>query len=139
MLRYKKLTDNAFPPSRGTDDSIGYDLCAAYKKTILPGGKAIILTDLSFQIPEGHYGRIAPRSSMAWKKHTNIGAGVIDRDYTGNVGIVIFNHSTEELEINVGDRVAQLILEKASIFPLEEVISIEETERGAGGFGSTGV
>ena len=139
MLRFKRLTKNAVAPTRGSDDAIGYDLYASDSKIAPACGKAIISTDLSFEIPQGHYGRIAPRSSMAWKKHTDVGAGVIDRDYTGAVGIVIFNHSQDDLVVNAGDRIAQLILEKASIFPLEEVTSIHETNRGGGGFGSTGV
>ena len=86
----------------------------------------------------GTYGRIAPRSGLAWKKHIDVGAGVIDADYRGNVGVVLFNHGAEDLEVKVGDRVAQLILEKIAYAEVEEVAELPETVRGAGGFGSSG-
>ncbi len=85
------------------------------------------------------YGRVAPRSGLAWKKHIDIGAGVIDADYTGDVGVVLFNHAKEDFEVKKGDRVAQLILERYETAIVEEVEDLEETARGAGGFGSTGV
>ena len=81
----------------------------------------------------------APRSGLAWKKHIDVGAGVIDADYRGCVGVVLFNHSAEDLEVKRGDRVAQLILERIETPPVEEVTELDDTERGAGGFGSTGV
>jgi deoxyuridine 5'-triphosphate nucleotidohydrolase len=76
---------------------------------------------------------------LAWKKHVDVGAGVIDRDYTGNIGVVLFNHAQESLFIKHGDRIAQLILERHLMVDVEEVSSISETERGSGGFGSTGM
>ena len=85
------------------------------------------------------YGRIAPRSGLAWKKHVDIGAGVIDADSRGNVGVVMFNHAEEDLVVNRGDRVAQLVLERICIADVLEVDELDETERGEGGFGSTGV
>ena len=139
MLKFKKLSDKALAPTRGSKDAVGYDLCAAEPKYIQPLGKALISTDLSFSIPLGHYGRIAPRSGMSWKKHTDIGAGVIDPDYRGNVKVVLFNHSEKPIEINHGDRIAQLILEKVSVLPLEEIKELETTQRGENGFGSTGI
>ncbi len=139
ILQFAKLSDKAHAPVRGSVGSVGYDLASA-KYVIIPArGKALVPTDLAIKLPEGCYGRIAPRSGLAWKKHIDIGAGVIDRDYTGNVGVVMFNHGEEDLIVNEGDRIAQLILEQALIVPVKEVNSIEDTERGAGGFGSTGV
>ncbi|GLE02425.1 hypothetical protein PINS_up011263 [Pythium insidiosum] len=81
----------------------------------------------------------APRSGLALKKFIDTGAGVIDADYRGNVGVVLFNHADEDFTIKRGDRVAQLILEKIAYADIDVVDEIEETERGAGGFGSTGV
>ena len=72
------------------------------------------------------------------EKHTDIGAGVIDADYRGPVGVVMFNHSEEDLKIEVEDRVAQLVIEQISMAPLTEVDSLDDTERGEGGYGSTG-
>jgi dUTP pyrophosphatase len=137
-LKVKKLSDKAIVPTRGSNYSAGYDLYSAYTYSIPARGKELIKTDIAVNIPEDHYGRIAPRSGMAWKNHTDIGAGVIDRDYTGNVGVVLFNHGDRELVVKAGERVAQLILEKNSIFPILECDELEETTRGEGGFGSTG-
>eukprot|EP01091_Cochliopodium_minus_P008620 TRINITY_DN1984_c0_g3_i1.p1 TRINITY_DN1984_c0_g3~~TRINITY_DN1984_c0_g3_i1.p1 ORF type:complete len:149 (-),score=42.59 TRINITY_DN1984_c0_g3_i1:32-478(-) len=138
VLKVKKLTEFAVIPVRGTKQAAGYDLVSAYDLRIEKQGKAIVKTDLAVAIPEGHYGRIAPRSSIAWKNHIDVGAGVIDCDYRGNVGVVLFNHSNEDFEIKRGDRIAQLILEKISTPEVVEVEDLDSTERGEGGFGSTG-
>ena len=89
-------------------------------------------------MPDGTYGRVAPRSGLAWKNHIDVGAGVIDQDYRGNVGVVLFNHAEVDLEVTAGMRVAQLVLEKIMTPEIMEVDELDETERGAGGFGSTG-
>jgi len=78
-------------------------------------------------------------SGLAVKKHIDVGAGVVDADYRGNVGVVLFNLGTEDFHVSIGDRVAQLILEKILMVDIEEVSSLDDTERGHGGFGSTGV
>lgn len=82
---------------------------------------------------------MAPRSGLAWKNSIDVGAGVIDVDYRGPVGVILFNHSDEEFKIARGDRIAQLILERISTPEVVEVEDLDETERNAGGFGSTGV
>ena len=138
FLRVKKLSPSAQMPTKGSPDSAGWDLKAAHETIVPARGKAIIPTDLSIAVPEGCYGRIAPRSGLSWKKHTDIGAGVIDMDYRGPVGVVIFNHADTDLKIDVGDRVAQLILEKISYADIVEVDVLDFTQRGEGGFGSTG-
>ena len=122
----------------GSARSAGYDLRSAYDCVVPAKGKAIVKTDIQIRVPEGTYGRIAPRSGLAAKHHIDVGAGVVDEDYTGNVGVVLFNHAPEEFSIAKGDRIAQLVCEKIEYPMLEECKSLEETERGAGGFGSTG-
>ena len=130
--------------------------------TIVPAhGKAIVKTDLSVATPLDCYARIgervrsdptsapisytaypfwlAPRSGLAWKNHLDVGAGVVDADYRGNVGVVLFNHGDTDFEVAPGDRIAQLILEKVDMAVVEEVAELPDTARGAGGFGSTGV
>lgn len=139
LLKVKKLTSNAYIPTRGSDKAAGCDLSSAYDYIIEPYGKMIIKTDIAVEIPHGHYGRIAPRSGMTWKFHTDIGAGVIDLDFRGNVGIVLFNHSENELIISKGDKIAQLILEKISIPEIIECTELNDTKRGENGFGSTGI
>ena len=137
-IRVKKLSDTATIPTRGSEVAAGWDLYASQELVVPARGKAIITTDIAIAVPVGFYGRVAPRSGIAWKKHTDIGAGVIDADYRGPVGVVMFNHSDEDLQIEVGDRVAQLVIEQISMAPLTEVDSLDDTERGEGGYGSTG-
>jgi len=138
-LIVQRLSRNAVLPIRGSIGAAGYDLASAVQTVIPARGKALVKTDLAMIIPSGCYGRIAPRSGLAWKKHIDIGAGVIDEDYRGPVGVVMFNHSDEDLSVDVGDRIAQLVLERIAIAEVEEVSELPTTERGAGGFGSTGV
>lgn len=97
-----------------------------------------MLTDIQIELPSGCYGRVAPRSGLAAKNFINVGAGVIDEDYRGNVGVVLFNHAEENFEVKKGDRIAQLICERIFYPEIEEVSALSTTERGAGGFGSTG-
>ena len=96
-------------------------------------------TGLSISFPTGLYARIAPRLGLALKKFVDVGAGVIDGDYRGEVGVVLFNHGDQDFEVKMGDRIAQLILEKIDTPPVEEVQDLDDTVRGSGGFGSTGV
>jgi len=138
-LKVKKLSKYATLPQRNSQDAAGYDLSSAKDLVVPAGGKALVLTDLAISMPKGVYGRIAPRSGLAWKYHIDVGAGVIDQDYRGNVGVVLFNHSKEDFKISIGDRIAQLILEKYKIVDVEEVNDLMETNRGTGGFGSTGI
>jgi deoxyuridine 5'-triphosphate nucleotidohydrolase len=83
-------------------------------------------------------GRVAPRSGLAVKNGIDTGAGVIDADYRGNVGVVLFNHDKEDFAVKAGDRVAQLILEQIATPEILEVDDLDDTTRGAGGYGSTG-
>ena len=96
-------------------------------------------TGLSISFPSGLYARIAPRSGLALKKFIDVGAGVVDSDYHGKVGVVLFNHGDQDFVVKMGDRIAQLILEKIDTPPVEEVQGLDDTVRGTGGFGSTGV
>jgi deoxyuridine 5'-triphosphate nucleotidohydrolase len=138
-LQVKKLRPEAVLPTRGSEWSAGYDLSSAEAKTIAPGARAVVKTALSIACPAGTYGRIAPRSGLAVKKGIDVGAGVVDADYRGEVGVVLFNLGQEDFEIQPGDRIAQLVLEQILMVPVEEVDELDETVRGAGGFGSTGI
>lgn len=137
-LRVVKLSEKARIPTQGSPHSAGYDLYSAADLIIPPMGKAIVPTDLRIAVPEGTYGRVAPRSGLAAKHHIDVGAGVVDADYRGPVGVVLFNHAQTEFQIKEGDRVAQLICEKVVYAEVEEVKDLSETDRGEGGFGSTG-
>ena len=138
VLKCVKLTDRAHIPTRGTYRSVGHDLYSAYEYTISAGGRALVKTDLQIAMPPGCYGRIASRSSLAHFHGIHVGAGVIDPDYRGNVGVVLFNLSSQDYVVKQGDRCAQIILEQAYVPFIVEVKSLPETSRGTGSFGSTG-
>ncbi|XP_027337517.1 deoxyuridine 5'-triphosphate nucleotidohydrolase-like [Abrus precatorius] len=139
LLRVKKLSDNAVLPSRASPLSAGYDLSSAVETKIPARGKALVPTDLSISIPEGTYARIAPRSGLALKHSIDVGAGVIDADYRGPVGVILLNHSDVDFEVKMADRVAQMIIQKIVTPEVAEVEDLDSTLRGEGGFGSTGV
>ncbi|XP_010263699.1 PREDICTED: deoxyuridine 5'-triphosphate nucleotidohydrolase-like [Nelumbo nucifera] len=139
LLRVKKLSEKAILPTRASPLSAGYDLSSAAETKVPARGKALVPTDLSIGIPDGTYARIAPRSGLAWKHSIDVGAGVIDADYRGPVGVVLFNHSDADFEVKPGDRIAQLIIEKIMTPDVLEVEDLDSTQRGSGGFGSTGV
>ncbi|EMS18511.1 hypothetical protein NBRC10512_005262 [Rhodotorula toruloides] len=131
----QRLSDSAKVPTRGSASAAGYDLYSAEDKTVPAQGKALISTGLAIAVPEGTYGRVAPRSGLASKHMIDTGAGVIDADYRGEVKVLLFNHAKEDFQ---SDRIAQLILERIVTPEPIEVSSLTETARGAGGFGSTG-
>lgn len=137
-LYVKKLSSQAILPLRGSNDAAGYDLSSAVQAIVPARGRQLIATDLAIAVPPGTYGRVAPRSGLALKKGIDVGAGVIDADYRGSVGVILFNHSDEEFRIEPGDRIAQLILERIVTPPILEVEDLDATSRGEGGFGSTG-
>lgn len=138
-LQIQLRSADAKVPTKGSSTAAGYDIYASQPCVIPARDRGIAKTDISFTVPVGTYGRIAPRSGLAVKHGIQTGAGVVDRDYTGEVGVVLFNHSDEDFQINKGDRVAQLILEKiVDDAEIAVVETLQQTERGAGGFGSTG-
>jgi dUTP pyrophosphatase len=137
-FRVKKLSEHATVPKRGSNGAAGYDLHAAYDSVVPKRGKALVKTDIAMVIDPSVYGRVAPRSGLAWKNSIDVGAGVIDSDYRGNIGIILFNHGDEDFDVKRGDRIAQLIFEKIKMVDFDEVDELEETTRGDGGFGSTG-
>lgn len=110
VLKVKKLSEHAIIPTRGSEFAAGFDLSSAADTVVPARGKAIVKTDLAIAIPEFTYARIAPRSGLAWKNFIDTGAGVVDYDYRGNVGVILFNHGETDFVVNRGDRVAQLIL-----------------------------
>ncbi|PSR73477.1 hypothetical protein PHLCEN_2v10769 [Hermanssonia centrifuga] len=137
-LLIKKHSEKARLPTRGSPLSAGYDLYSAEQKVIPARGKALINTQISIAVPAGTYGRVAPRSGLASKFMIDTGAGVIDADYRGIVYVLLFNLSDKDFQVEEGDRVAQLIIERIYTPDVMEVQDLDETLRGAGGFGSTG-
>lgn len=138
VLKYTKVNPDAFPPTKGSLKSAGYDLKSAEDIAVPARGKALVDTGIKIELPEGCYGRIAPRSGLAVKNFIDVGAGVVDEDYRGVLKVVLFNHSDSDFEVKKGDRIAQLICQKIYYPELEEVQDLTDTVRGEGGFGSTG-
>lgn len=138
MLRIKRHSEIARLPTQGTAGSAGYDLSSPIDCVVPARSRLLISTDLSMAIPEGHYGQIASRSGLSLRHGIEVGAGVIDESYRGVVGILLYNLSDQDYSVKVGDRIAQLILHKISVLPVQEVPELDSTERGVGGFGSTG-
>ncbi|KAH9888231.1 dUTP pyrophosphatase [Xylariomycetidae sp. FL2044] len=137
-LLIKKLSEKAKLPTRGSAFAAGYDLYAS-RDTVVPArGKVLVDTDIAIAVPAGTYGRIAPRSGLASKHFIDTGAGVIDADYRGPVKVLLFNHNEADFPVSEGDRVAQLVVERIYTPEVLEVAELEESVRGAGGFGSTG-
>jgi dUTP pyrophosphatase len=138
-FRVKKLIQEADLPVRGSKGAAGYDLTSTEECTILPNRRAVVATGISVKVPEGTYGRIAPRSGLAVTHGIQVGAGVIDSDYTGELKVVLFNHNNKKYNIKPGFRIAQLILEQCVTPEVVEVDDLDTTDRGSNGFGSTGV
>jgi dUTP pyrophosphatase len=139
-LQFKKLHPDAKLPVRANPGDAGYDLSCIENVEIPAGDRLLIRTGLAVAVPEGYYGRIAPRSGLAVKLAVQTGAGVVDAGYRGELKVLLFNHSKDTLvTLEAGAKISQLILE-AIITPEPEFVDeLPETVRGAGGFGSTGV
>ena len=135
VLKYKLLTSKAYPPTRENAGSIGYDLRIPRFARIPPkGGTYYLPLGIAFQIPEGHYGRLAPKSGLAIYRSIGVLAGVIDQDYRGEVFVLLINHDDKlSYLIKPEDKIVQLILEKATIAKLQEVDTLDDTERNPGG------
>ncbi len=139
-LKVQKLVPHATIPSRATPGSAGYDLFSAEGYVILPQHRVVVSTGIQVALPEGTYGRVAPRSGLAVKHGLDVGAGVVDPDYTGELKVVLFNHDPKQtFIIRPGYRIAQLVLESYVVAEVEEVSIDASTDRGSGGFGSTGM
>ena len=133
------VTPKAKILTRGSKDSAGWDLYSIENVTFKPGHQTLIDTSISITLPKGTYGHITPCSGLAWKHGVTVGAGVIDRDYTGTLKVLLFNQGTTTMTLQKGDHIAQLILEKYNSDLLKEVNQIPNTERDTVGFGSMGI
>lgn len=115
------------------------DLVAAEDKVLPPLSRATISTGISMEIPEGYYGRIAPRSGLAHNHGIDVLAGVVDSGYRGEIKVILYNTDKDEVfQVRQGDKIAQIIIEKHYNFELAEVDDLSSTPRGEYGFGSTG-
>ena len=141
-VKVKKLSDQATVPIYASADSAGADVfCALTEEArILPGETLLVPTGIALEIPRGYGGFLYARSGLAAKKGLAPAnkVGVIDADYRGEVKVALFNQSDKVQTIAPGDRIAQLVIAPFLKAEFEEAVSLAETERGAGGFGSTG-
>ena len=141
-IKLKKLKDNAKIPARGSTSAAGYDLCSCTDGDIeiLPSETVGIGTGISVEIPEGYFGAVFARSGLAMKQGLRPAncVGVIDSDYRGEIIVAIRNDGSVPRTIYPGDRIAQLVIIPYLQVSFEEAQELDDTERGAGGFGSTG-
>lgn len=142
-IQLKRLKNGAdLPvPEYETVGSAGMDVRAAKAMTLAAGARAIVPTGFAMAIPEGYEVQVRPRSGLAIKKGISVpnAPGTIDSDYRGELGVILINHSAEEFSIERGDRIAQIVVAPVQRAKMVLVDELDETVRGEGGFGSTGV
>lgn len=147
VIRFKRWEGNAdLPvPAYASSGAAGFDLRAAAPEgetlVLKPGARAMVPTGFSVAIPDGYEMQVRPRSGLAFKNGVTVvnAPGTVDSDYRGQVCVLLINLGEEDFAIRRGDRIAQGIIAAAPQWPLVEVDDLDATERGAGGFGSTGV
>ena len=141
-IKFKKLNDAAIVPSYQSDGAAGMDIHSIEDAVIYARGVKLVKTGLVAEIPDGYEIQVRPRSGLAAKHGVTVlnAPGTIDSDYRGEIGVILINHSPDEIPFTVkaGDRIAQLVVAKVEHADVEEVTSVTSTERGGGGFGSTG-
>jgi len=154
-IKYSKLHPEGKEPFRANESDAGYDLFSTEYVTIEPFQRKLVSTGINVEIPQDFYGRIAPRSGLACKKGIDVMAGVIDSGYRGEIKVLLINlnfegynlqpnvfetmfGSANKTEIKPGDRIAQLIIEKCHTVEWKAMKTLEESQRGEGGFGSSG-
>lgn len=137
-LQFKRLDPRATLPSRGSSLSAGLDICSIEDVAIEPKQRALVPTGLAVAIPEGYYGRVAPRSGLATQKGLDVLAGVIDADYRGEIRCLLYNSGDEAIQLPAQSKICQLIVEKIITPTAVWADEISDTDRGSGGFGSTG-
>jgi len=137
-LYVQKVHPLSIIPQRGSSGAAGLDLFACEDMTIPSLGRSLVPTGIRIALPQNTYGRIAPRSGLALKQGIDVFAGVVDMDYRGEVGVILFNSGEHPFSVKAGERIAQLIVTPILMLDTREVSDLPTTTRGEGGFGSTG-
>jgi dUTP pyrophosphatase len=137
-LSFKRLDPKATLPTRGSSEAAGLDMFSIEDVVVEPKQRSLVRTGLAVAIPEGYYGRIAPRSGLATQKGLDVLAGVIDSDYRGEVRCLLFNTGDEAINLPAQSKICQLLIEKIITPSAVWSDEISDTDRGSGGFGSTG-
>ena len=140
VLKIKKLDKNAQIPAYHTKEAAGFDLHSIEDVIINPGERKLIGTGLAFEIEFGYEVQIRPRSGLAYKHGITVlnTPGTIDSDYRGEIKVLLINHGSEAFEIKKGERIAQAVIAPVIQAEIVEAENLSDTERGSGGFGSTG-
>ena len=140
-LGIKRLHPDAMLPAYAHASDAGMDICSIEDLSIDPGARALVRTGLAFALPPQFEAQVRPRSGLALKKGVTVlnSPGTIDAGYRGEVGVILANFGNEPFEVRKGDRIAQVVVAPVTQAEIVEVASLDETDRGAGGFGSTGV
>lgn len=138
MIQVKLLTENSKSPSRNTPTDAGLDLYSSEAAVIKAREWKAVSVGISISIPDGFYARIAPRSGLAYKYGIDVFAGVVDSGYRGEIKAILYNAGDKDYPINIGDKIAQLIIEKCYLWDALIVNELDESDRGERGFGSSG-
>ena len=140
-VRFKRIRPEATLPSYAHEGDAGMDLTSAVDLTIAPGARALVATGLVMMLPAGYEGQVRPRSGLALKRGVTVlnTPGTVDAGYRGEVGVILANFGQDNFAVARGDRIAQLVIAPVTRATVEEAETVDETERGSGGFGSTGV
>ena len=139
-IKFKKLNENAVLPKFANEGDAGLDVCSVQSLTIEAGARALVKTGVAIELPKGWEAQVRSRSGLAYKHGVAVlnSHGTIDEPYRGEIGVILINHGTEPYKIEVGDRIAQLVLRRTEDVIPVFVDELTETVRGEGGFGSTG-
>ncbi len=141
LVKIVRLDKGQELPKYATEDSVAVDLYSRESTEILPGEHKVLGSGIRVSIPSGYEIQLRPRSGLAAKHGVTIlnTPGTIDSDYRGEIGIILHNTSKEPFKVSKGDRIAQAVLNKVELIRWREVEELDETQRGLGGFGSTGI
>lgn len=140
-LRFRKLRPEAVLPSYAHASDAGMDVRSVEALTLAPGARALVHTGLVMLLPPGYEAQVRPRSGLALKNGVTVlnTPGTIDSGYRGEVGVILANFGAESFEVKPGDKVAQIVVAPVTRAEIVETDEVDETDRGTGGFGSTGV
>ncbi len=138
QIKFKKSSELAIVPTQNTSTDAGYDLFSTENYILKSWERKLIKTNISCAIDQWYYGRIAPRSGLAYKHGIDTLAGVIDAWYRGDIGVILINFDENDFEIKIWEKIAQFIIEKCHYVDWVEVNNLDETVRNDGGFGSSG-
>lgn len=140
-VAFKKLSPEAVLPAYAHPGDAGMDVCSVENLTVAPGGRALVHTGLAMALPPGYEAQVRPRSGLALKRGVTVlnTPGTIDEGYRGEIGVILANFGDSDFVVEKGDRIAQMVIAPVTRAEVVEVDEVDSTDRGAGGFGSTGV